>query len=63
MNKRVNYAVATYLCGGRPCPYHLKQAEGLTEIISIAQKMEREEAAQKALDRIVENLKHATEAV
>lgn len=63
MSQRTRQIVASFLCQGTACPHHLAQADFLLKLIEEAQKKDREEEAQKALDRIVENFKDGTHAV
>jgi len=62
------HRMGRYLCEeiamGRECEHHEKIAARLYEIVQRAQVQEREEEAQKALDRIVEDVvKRGTHAV
>ncbi len=49
---RVQYALASYMCKGRPCPHHTKLAAELMVILEDARQLDREEEAKKALDRL-----------
>lgn len=54
MSQRAQTAIATHLCKGVPCEHHMGQGALFLKMVEDAQRLDREERAKEALDRIVE---------